>query len=247
MLHCPCKVNIHSKYILAVRSSAKLKSFKGILVLGERNIFSELAQIVTIAAEANTIMKTMFKLSYNDQAVTEKMNAIRTLEKKSADIAFQLGEDITSGAISPNIIDSLIECVHVADDIVDLYYYLARELSRMSKANPTNFSVHQEAEWVALYENMFILADEALSKLQQALFTDNVTQILQLRKEIESVEEEGDDIKDAGFDKLYALAPRLHFLQFYHYSELLHKCDDLLDSCEDLADLIVSVVTSILK
>ena len=74
-----------------------------------------------------------------------------------------------------------------------------------------------------------------------------MAEILELRKEIETLEEQGDDVKDAGFDSLYAIAPKLHYLEFHHYSELLHKCDDLLDSCEDFADLIVSVVTSILK
>jgi len=43
------------------------------------------------------------------------------------------------------------------------------------------------------------------------------------------------------------MTPNLHYLQFFHYSELMHKCDDVLDSCEDLSDLIVTVVTSILK
>jgi uncharacterized protein len=224
-----------------------LKSLKGILVVGEKNIFSKLAQIIAIATEANTITKIMFKIGYNDQALSENMHAIRTMEKKSDEIAFKLSEDITSGAVSPNLIDNLIECVHVSDNIVDIYYYLSRELCRMSKANPVDFSVHQDAEWVALYENMFALAEKSLAKLKQALSTGSVPEILLLRKGIEALEEQGDDIKDAGFDKLYALAPRLHFLQFYHYSELLHKCDDILDSCEDLSDLIVSVVTSILK
>ncbi len=68
-----------------------------------------------------------------------------------------------------------------------------------------------------------------------------------LRKEIEALEEQGDDIKDTGFDKLYQAASQLHFLQFYHYSEMLHKCDDILDNAEDLSDVIVSAVTSILK
>ncbi len=77
--------------------------------------------------------------------------------------------------------------------------------------------------------------------------SSNIQEILELRKEIEELEEEGDEIKDAGFDNLYGLAPKLHYLQFYHYSELLHKCDDLLDSCEDFSDLLVSAVTSILK
>jgi len=224
-----------------------LKSLRGILVIGERNIFAELAEIITIAAEANAITKIMFKTGYNDQALTENMYAIKSLEKKSDAIAFKLSEDITGGAVSPNLIDNLIECSQVADNLVDLYYYLSRELCRMAKANLTDFNVHQEAEWVSLFENMLDLADKSLSKLKQALSTGSVPEILQLRKEIETIEEEGDDIKDTGFDKLYASASKIHFLQFYHYSELLHKCDDLLDSCEDLSDLIVSVVTSILK
>lgn len=224
-----------------------MKSLRGILVIGERNIFAELAEIITIAAEANAITKIMFKTGYNDQALTENMYAIKSLEKKSDAIAFKLSEDITGGAVSPNLIDNLIECSQVADNLVDLYYYLSRELCRMAKANLTDFNVHQEAEWVSLFENMLDLADKSLSKLKQALSTGSVPEILQLRKEIETIEEEGDDIKDTGFDKLYASASKIHFLQFYHYSELLHKCDDLLDSCEDLSDLIVSVVTSILK
>jgi len=70
---------------------------------------------------------------------------------------------------------------------------------------------------------------------------------LQCRKEIEALEEQGDDIKDAGLDKLYSMASGMHFLQFYHYSEMLHKSDDILDTCEDFSDVIVSIVTSILK
>jgi uncharacterized protein len=225
-----------------------LKSLKGIFVVGERNIFAELSEIVTLATQTNVIIRSMFKMGYAEPSLlTEKMHAMRVLEKKSDEVAFKLGEDITSGAVSPNVIDNLIECEHVADNIVDLYYYLSRELCRMSKANPLDFTVHQEAEWISIYDSMFALAEKSLSTLKQSLSTSNVSEILKLHKEIEDIEEKGDDIKDAGFDKLYQLAPKLHFLQFYHYSELLHKCDDILDSCEDLSDLIVSVVTSILK
>jgi uncharacterized protein len=224
-----------------------LNSFKGILVIGERNIFAELAEIISIAQEANTTTKVMFKIGKNDQELIKNMNTIKSLEKKSDEIAFKLAEDITGGAISPNLIDNLIECSQVADDIVDLYYYLSRELCRMSKSNITKSSVKQETEWVSIFESIFDLADSSLSKLKKALSTGSVPEILQLRKEIEAIEEKGDEIKDAGFDNLYASASNMHFLEFYHNSELLHKCDDILDSCEDLSDLLVSVVTSILK
>jgi hypothetical protein len=224
----------------------ELKSLKGILVVGEKNIFSELTQIIAIATEANTLVSNMFKIGYKEKELTEAMHAMQLLEKKSDEIAFRISEEITSGAISPNIIDSLLQCVQVADDIVDLYYYLSRELNRMAKAYSAGFDLHH-ADWDSVYENIFALAEKSLLKLKQALSASNVTEILELRKEIEALEEQGDDIKDAGFDRLYSIAPTLHYLQFYHYSELLHKCDDILDSCEDFSDLIVSVVTSILK
>ena len=175
------------------------------------------------------------------------MHHVRALERKSDEIAFKLSENITAGAVSPNLIDNLIESAHLADNIVDIIFYLSRELSRMAKTNTTNFASNQETEWAEGYTQILTIADRTLAKLYQMLSTGNVPEIMQLRKEIEALEEQGDDIKDAGFDKLYSMASKMHFLQFFHYSEMLHKSDDILDTCEDLSDVIVSIVTSILK
>ena len=214
--------------------------------MGEKNIFSELAQIIAIAAETNGLIVQMFQMSYKHEEVSELLCKVQSLEKKSDDIAFKTTEDVTSGAISPNVIDSLLESVQTADDIVDTYYYIGREINRMARAYSAGFEIHH-ADWDSVYENMLGLAEKSLSKLKQALSSANTSEILDLRKEIEDLEEQGDEIKDHGFDRLYSIAPSLHFLEFYHYQELLHKCDDILDYCEDLSDLIVSVVTSILK
>jgi uncharacterized protein Yka (UPF0111/DUF47 family) len=223
-----------------------LKSLKGILVVGEKNIFGELNQIVAIGAEANTLVSSMFSIDIKEKEVTEAMRVVRSLEKKSDEIAFKISEDITSGAISPNIIDDLLKTVQVADDIVDLYYYLSREIDRMAKAYSAGFEM-KHTGWDSVYVNILALAEKSLLKLKQALSSSSVTEILALRQEIEVLEDQADDIKDEGFDRLYKMTPNLHYLQFFHYSELLHKCDNVLDSCEDFSDLIVSVVTSILK
>ena len=223
-----------------------MKSLKGILVVGEKNIFNELAQVVAVASETNPLVLTMFKIGYKDKELPEVMHKVQLLEKKSDDIAFKISEDITSGAISPNIIDNLLNCVHVADDIVDVYYYISRELNRMAKVDSAGFEI-KETELNLVYEKMLAVAEKSLLKLKQALSSSSITEILALRKEIEALEEQTDEIKDQGFDRLYGLAPKLNYLQFYHYSQLLHKTDDILDGCEDFADLIVSVVTSIVK
>jgi uncharacterized protein Yka (UPF0111/DUF47 family) len=225
-----------------------LKNFRNILVIGERKIFAELSEITKMAFKSNAIMKDMFKIGNNNPiALLEKMHEIRNIEKESDKIAFKFSEHITSGAVSPNIIDNLIECGHVADNIVDLYYYLSREQYRMSKTDTFHPTSIEDSEWISLYIEMLDLAEKSLSSLEHLLSTESMNEILEAHKDIELFEEQGDDVKDAGFDKLYSLASKLHYLQFYHYTELLHKCDDILDSCEDLSDLVVSVVTSILK
>ena len=224
----------------------KLKNLKGILVVGEKNIFRQLNQIFAIATEANTILTNMFKTGYKEKELTENMHAIQILEKKSDEIAFKISEDITGGAISPNIIDNLLECVQMADDIIDTYYYISRELNRMARAYSPNFQEHY-ADWGSVYLNMLLLAEKAILNLKHALSSSDISEILRMRKEIEDIEQQGDEIKDQGFDRLYRIAPKLHFLEFFHYQELLHKSDDILDSCEDFSDLMVSVVTSIIK
>ena len=225
---------------------AKLKNLKGILVVGEKNIFSELAKIFDIAAESNTILSKMFEMGYKEKELAEAMHAVQLLEKKSDEIAFKISEDITGGAISPNIIDNLLDSVQMADDIIDTYYYISRELNRMARAYSAGFQEHH-ADWDSVYENMLALAEKSIISLKKTLSSSDISEILRMRKEVENIEEQGDDIKDQGFDRLYRIAPKLNFLEFYHYQELLHKCDDILDSCEDFSDLIVSVVTSILK
>jgi len=224
-----------------------MKSLRSIFVVGEKNIFRELAQIIAIAEEANALLSETLCEEQNEVTLDKGMQAIRLLEKKSDDIAFKVSEDITTGAVSPNILDNLLESVHIADDIVDIYYYQSRELLRMCKAKFPYSEALEEKEWSSLFKSMLDLADKALSNLKQILSISGLTEILGLRREIEALEEQGDDIKDKGFDWLYYQAPSMHYLQFYHYSELLHKFDDILDSCEDLSDLVLSIITSILK
>jgi uncharacterized protein Yka (UPF0111/DUF47 family) len=224
-----------------------VKSFRNVLVVGEKNIFGEIAQIIVVAEETNKILHEMLSNCQNEKLLDLNMQAVRILENKSDDIAFKVNEDITTGAVSPNILDHLLECVHVADDIVDNYYYQSRQLCRMCKAKFPYSEAPQEAEWTSLFKSMLDLAGQALVKVKTTLAMSDLSEILKLRQEIEALEQQGDDIKDKGFDWLYHEAPRMHYLQFFHYSELLHKFDDILDGCEDLADLILSVITSILK
>jgi uncharacterized protein Yka (UPF0111/DUF47 family) len=213
--------------------------------VGEKGVFREISEIIGLAKKANAIIAKIIMDDYMTKPFKEELEAVSSIEKDSDDIAFRVSEDITSGAISPNIIDELLESVQHADNIVDEFHNLSRELGRMSCAVLDRCQV--DHEWNDMFASLLNLAENALSKLERLLSTSDMREILQMRKEIEDLEEKGDSIKDTAFDKLYASAPKLNYLQFFHYSEVLHLCDDILDESEDLSDSLVSVVTSILK
>jgi hypothetical protein len=224
-----------------------LKGLSRILAVGEKNIFREISEILAVAEEANRVMRQMMHEHQSGVTMSDLAQAIRLLEKKSDDIAFKVGENITSGAISPNVLDDLLESVRLADTILDLYYNVSREMNRMSKVELEGRGNGEDDEWGALFLKMSDLAGKAILKVEELLATSNLVRMVEVRKEIETLEEQGDEVKDSGFDKLYALAPKLNYIQFVHYSEMLHKLDDILDACEDLSDMIVSIVNSILK
>ena len=69
----------------------------------------------------------------------------------------------------------------------------------MAKVNITDPSAaQQEVEWAEIYLQMLALVDRSLPKLQSMLSNSNVPNIIQLRKEIEAIEEQGDDVKMPG-------------------------------------------------
>lgn len=221
------------------------RDIKRFLIVGEKGVFRGMSEIIGLAKKANEIIAGIVKDDYMVKPFKEEIQTVSAIEKESDDLAFRISEEITGGAISPNIIDELLESVQHADNIVDDYHNLGRELGRMSCVILDNCQI--DHEWNDLFSSMLDLADGALSKLQKLLTASDIKEILEMRKEIEDLEEKGDSIKDAGFDKLYATSPKLNYLQFYHYSEVLHLCDDILDAAEDFSDSIVSVVTSMLK
>jgi len=224
-----------------------MKKFKSVLVVGEENVFRELAGILELGVQSNEIMSRIFLNDYKATTLAESMEAIHSLEKQSDDVAFKISEDITSGAISPNVLDDLLDSVQQADNILDFYYGLSRELGRMSKVNIASSHLTYEAEWRLVFRTLLDLAGKAILKAKDLLDASNLDSMLAIRKEIEALEERGDDVKDGGFDKLYADASKLSYIEFVHYSEVLHILDDILDTCEDLSDLIVSIVKSITK
>jgi hypothetical protein len=216
-----------------------------LLVLGERKIFLQITEIVKIARRANEIMTRVLQQSRLEfEPLIAENQRMRLLEKESDEIAFEIKGYITNGAVNPTILDNLLACVDVADSVVDDYYYLAREITRIARVEP---SENRISPLNSALLTMLNLADRSFATVEELLAEKDISEVMGRRQVIERYEEEGDEIKDDAFDELYALAPKMRYIDFIHYSELLHKIDDILDACEDLSDMIVTVITSISK
>jgi len=220
-----------------------LKSFSRLLVVGEKKVFGEIAEIVKIANEANQILTRMLKEPQLETLLPENLK-MAEVEKRADDVAFRVRHDITDGAVNPTVLDNLLECVEVADGMVDKYHYLARELTRIARAKSD-----ENSNRIAIADSAFLsmleLADYSAAKLLELLAESDMNRIREKRREIEELEEKGDEIKDDSFDELYRMAPSMHYLYFAHYSDVLYAMDDVLDANEDLADLVVTIITSI--
>jgi hypothetical protein len=221
------------------------KDLSRFLVIGERRVFSEIAEIVKIANDANQILMRMLKEFNLETLILENKN-MAELEKRADVLSFSARRHITDGAINPTVLDNLLECVEVADSAVDKYHYLARELTRIARVEPNESRDRIQSLDSALLK-MLDLADGSLAKVLQLLEENDVNEMEQERVEIERLEEKGDEIKDDAFDELYRLAPAMHYVNFMHYSETIYTVDDILDACEDLSDMVVAIITSISK
>ena len=223
-----------------------LRDIKGLMVIGEKKVFGEIAEIVDISRKADAIMMSM--LSAGDgKDIPSENDAIRLLEKKSDDLSFRIKADVTNGAISSNIIDNLLECVEMADSIMDDFYYISREINRLRSTKFGSMGDEMLKPFNSMILSMLKLADSAMVVLINMLRSSNLAEMKEIRKRIEEFEEEGDNIKDSAFDRLYGIAEDMHYLQFNHVSDMVHKVDDILDGCEDVSDLVLAIATSISK
>ncbi|HYB84599.1 MAG TPA: DUF47 family protein [archaeon] len=222
----------------------KLSEIKGIFEIGERKTFLELSEIIEIGRKANSIVIEMIKDGTSLVAATQD---IRSLEKQSDQLSLNIKENILVAAVNPLLLDNILECVDLADSIVDNYHFVSKELNRIAKVKFSEDFVARGPDLRTPLQKMLDLADQAMVIILRILKATNMSKTAELRANIELVEEEGDNLKDNSFDLLYASAPNMHYLQFIHFSEILHKFDDILDSCEDLADSLVSVMAFISK
>lgn len=219
-----------------------LKRLRDLLVVGERKVFGEMIAIIDLAIEANRLALEMFRTK-DREAIASLNHQLSAIEKKSDELSFMVSEGVSSGAISSNVLGDILEAVDMCDSLLDNYHRMGRELRR-STLEGVECSV---PEFLPQFEELLQLQHTALAHLKELLSSGDLVRMQEIRQQIQKLEERGDDVKDASFDKLYALSSSVSYLCFVHVSELLHMMDDVLDGCEDISDLAITVAHSVAK
>jgi uncharacterized protein Yka (UPF0111/DUF47 family) len=198
---------------------------------GEESLLKECSAILRIAREANAAIRT-------PAPGTPDVANMRRLEQKADDEKFRIANVITSGAVAPNALDSMLSLLAHHDDIVNAIYNLARQLNRYGVRHD------EEDRYIrAQVAEVSRLVDSALDTLLEMYGQTDVTTLRTLRQTIEQLEETGDAVKEGMLDRAYAMSTT--FQSFYHTIQVAHLADSILDGCEDSADALLTIVSSI--
>ncbi|WP_083808294.1 DUF47 family protein [Thermoplasma acidophilum] len=217
---------------------------KRIISVGEKDILSRLTDYTELAYKESDILIDMLS---NRNSLVEKNEEIKEIEKVGDELDISIRQDITKGAISPTLMNNLLQLVEKCDDMVDTGYFISREIKRMflDYAGGMEKCINLVAKSYSTFISMLEYNKAALKHLNQMLTASEDDKIRDERIAIEKLEEKVDELKDDTFDYIYRNADGLPYLVFSHLTDLTHKIDDMLDDCEDAADLIITITRSI--
>ncbi|QRF75932.1 hypothetical protein Thermo_01441 [Thermoplasmatales archaeon] len=218
---------------------------KRIMVVGEKHVLGEMTVYMDMAQEATSLLHEM--LDTNPKRMLEINEKIRVLERKGDNYGMQLTHEITSGAISSNLMDNLLNLTDKCDDILDKTHYLSREIKRMNidykRSNGTAIMASSYRTFMTMIEK----SQEAIKSVSTMFSDTNMDSLKNERKKIEVLEEAVDELKDNLIDEIYRNADSMHFLVYDHLMSLVHKIDDMVDDCEDISDILMNIILSVSK
>jgi len=211
----------------------------GFLVAGEKGIFERLKVLTDKAREETPLAIKLFQERLADHSVLEDMGALKI---QSSELTFKLSQEIMNGAINPAVLRDLLDVAELMDAIFHDYYFIAREVNRMVSSG---IQLPLLDKMTKLFVGMVNVADKQLEALGKLLMANSIGDVKSFRAEIDKLEQDGDDLKDAGFDDMYVNHTLFDYFSFQHYTEVLRKLDEISDGVEDMSDLMLEIVTTI--
>jgi len=221
------------------------KKFFNFINPTEKVIFKRINEYSNyIITSTNDLMKM---LDCSNLEISQFKETIRKNEMDGDHLTFELKNEITNGAITPNLMDSFNLLIDKCDDILDRLYYMSREILRYQDFLLTSGQDVKEktCQYYSKLRNMLIYNLDAQKSIMEMLEQNTIEKMVSLWSRVSGLEEEVDDLKDELLDSLYKEANKLHYLTFLHLAEITHKIDDLLDTSQDIADILINVAITV--
>ena len=227
-----------------------VRKVKGFFVPGEKDAFLRIQELAGLGQESLEILVKLFSTPRNGgndlSEVEDWVQRITSLEREGDKITQSFEEMLGRGAVSAALSNEFVRLVDNVDSIIDRAHGLSRQLRRITKRplrEAKEFDSSFRKDQVHLIE-IGLRQLRVFRKLLEIACSDR-TQALRLVNDIERLEEEGDDVKDAMLDEIYGSWEKLDYAQFHNYLETTIEADDILDLCEDASDVVMAIMKAL--
>ena len=221
-----------------------LRRVKGFFQLGERDAFARIDELASLGEESLHLLIKILTDSPNGLSDIEtRTDRISMLEKEGDKIVQGLEETFGRGSISAILMREFERLADSVDGVLDRAHALSRQIRRVTKR-----PLRETKEFDAMIRKQQVsLIEIGLTQLQllRKLFGvagSDMNHSIESAKEIERLEEQGDDVKDNMLDEIYGSWEILDYASFHNYIETTIEADDILDRCEDASDLVIAIL-----
>ncbi len=227
--------------------SSLIRHLRSFFLPGEKEAFAQISELAHLGEEALDLLVKILSGTHNGLAeVEEYTNRISAMEKEGDRITQSVEESLGKGSISASLGADFERLVESVDSVLDRAHSLSRQLRRVTK-RPLRQAREIEASIRKDQVRLVEIGLHQLKILRELLGVagTNRTQALEMAKDIEKLEEQGDDVKDAMLDEIYGSTEKLDYASFHSYIQTTIEADDILDLCEDASDLVIAVMKAL--
>ena len=209
-----------------------LRFFQALMPREEKffDLFNRHARVLVEGAIA---MRDMLE---GGAGVSEASARIVTLENKADDIAREVLVSVRRSFITPFDRGDIKDLIGLLDDSIDQMQKTAKAITlfEVTRFEP---AMRQMADIVLRCAELTVVAVELLGNMRE-----NSVRINALAEEITQLEEQADDLNDAGIKALYLAHRSGDAMGFIVGSEIYRHLEKVVDRFEDVANRISGIV-----
>lgn len=181
-------------------------------------------------------MGASFQAAIEEEDATKRAQMLRSLENgehKNDELTHRIFVELGQNFITPFDREDIHYLATSLDDVADFIYasskkmlnYQVREMDRFMK------------EMVIIIRNSIIALDQALHELRNM---KNLRAITEACVQINSLENQADDLLDEGIKKIFA--SQMDALEIVKLKDIYQDMEVITDKCEDAANVIESII-----